>query len=204
MLKKLMIIGATSGLMMTTALAQQTTPSDTPAATPPKADSAMPKASGSAQFISSQSADQWVASKFKGTDVLGPNNEKVGDVTDLLFDKNGKILAYVVGVGGFLGIGQKDVALEPTSFQTVPYNTGSSASTSSGGTSSTSSTSSASSSTMASSDNDPNHVKLKISMTKDELKNAPAFEYWKSAARTTSAPATGTTGSAPRPAPANR
>ena len=199
MLKKFLIIGATGGLMMTTALAQQTTPpaSDPPAATP-KTDSAAPASSGSAKFISSQSADQWAASKFKGTDVLGPNNEKVGDVTDMLFDKNGKILAYIVGVGGFLGIGQKDVALEPASFQVVPYNTGSNTAGTAGG------TNTGAASTAASTDNDPNHVKLKISMTKDELKNAPAFEYWKSAARTTSAPATGTTGTAPRPAPANR
>jgi PRC-barrel domain len=202
MLKKLLIIGATSGLMTTTALAQQTTPPapDTPAM---KSDSAAPKASAAdhGKFIPSQ-GDNWVASKFKGTDVLGPNNEKVGDVTDLLFDKNGKVMAYVIGVGGFLGIGQKDVALEPSAFQMVPYNTGSTASTTSGA--NTSNTGATSTTSTAASDNDPNHVKLKISMTKDELKNAPAFEYWKSAARTTSAPAGGTTGTAPRPAPAPR
>ena len=56
-------------------------------------------------------------SKFKGTDVIGSNNEKIGDVNDVLFDQNGRIVAYVVGVGGFLGIGQKDVALAPAAFQ---------------------------------------------------------------------------------------
>ena len=69
--------------------------------------------------MSSQSADQFLATKFKGTDVLGADDAKVGDVSDILFDKNGKILAYVVGVGGFLGMGAKDVALEPTAFTVV-------------------------------------------------------------------------------------
>ena len=35
-------------------------------------------------------------------------------MTDILFDKNGKIEAYIVSVGGFLGIGAKDVALAPS------------------------------------------------------------------------------------------
>jgi hypothetical protein len=41
-------------------------------------------------------------------------------VNDVLFDKDGKILAYVVGVGGFLGIGAKNVALNPSAFQMQP------------------------------------------------------------------------------------
>ena len=61
--------------------------------------------------VSQQKPDQWLASKFKGTDVVGADNQKIGDVTDILFDKNGKIEAYIVSVGGFLGIGAKDVAL---------------------------------------------------------------------------------------------
>ncbi len=65
-------------------------------------------------------------SKFKGTDVLGPDNAKVGDVNDLLFDKNGKIIGMIVGVGGFLGIGEKSVAIDMSAFQVVPASTGSS------------------------------------------------------------------------------
>src|SRR6185312_530561 len=74
---------------------------------------------GSAKFISDQSSDQFLASKFKGTDVLGADNQKIGDVSDILFDKGGKILAYVVSVGGFLGINAKHVALEPAAFEVV-------------------------------------------------------------------------------------
>ena len=73
----------------------------------------------SAKFINSQRQDQFLASKFKGTDVIGTDDKKIGDVSDILFDKDGKIEAYVVGVGGFLGIGAKDVALAPSAFQIV-------------------------------------------------------------------------------------
>ena len=74
---------------------------------------------GSAKFVNSQRQDQYLASKFKGTDVVGSDSQKIGDVSDILFDKDGKIEAYVVGVGGFLGIGAKDVALAPTAFEVV-------------------------------------------------------------------------------------
>ena len=43
--------------------------------------------------------------------MIGTDDKKIGDVSDILFDKDGKIEAYVVGVGGFLGIGEKDVAV---------------------------------------------------------------------------------------------
>ena len=128
MLKKLMITTALSGLMIGAALAQSTstpTPIDTPAGQvaalrrPLPASDGNAPGSASAKFINSQKPDQWLASKFKGTDVIGADNEKIGDVSDILFDKNGKIEAYVVGVGGFLGIGAKDVALAPAAFQVV-------------------------------------------------------------------------------------
>lgn len=45
---------------------------------------------------------------YNGT---GDNAEKIGDVNDLVFDKDGKLASIVIGVGGFLGIGEKDVAL---------------------------------------------------------------------------------------------
>jgi sporulation protein YlmC with PRC-barrel domain len=84
----------------------------------PNASSSSAQASG--KFVTEQKPDQMLASKFKGTDVIGTNNEKIGDVSDILFDKDGKVLAYIVGVGGFLGIGSKDVALMPTAFQVKP------------------------------------------------------------------------------------
>src|ERR1700704_638955 len=94
MLNKLMITVAVSGLMVTSAMAQATNP---PATTPPMATPSTPaaKMTDAGKFISMQSADQWVFSKFKGTDVLGPDNAHVGDVNDLLFDKTGKIVGVI-------------------------------------------------------------------------------------------------------------
>jgi hypothetical protein len=139
MLKKLMITTALSGLLLSPALAQSPTP--------PAAQS-MPQissSSGTADVIRSQSANQLLASKFRGSAVLGADDQKIGGVTDVLFDASGKVDAYVVGVGGFLGIGQKDVALAPSAFQLIK-------------------------------DPDTDTIKLKTSMTKDQLDKAATFE----------------------------
>jgi hypothetical protein len=157
MLKKLMITTAMSGLMITGAMAQVTNP---PATTPPTANSPAATQSNDAKFIPMQGMN-WVFSKFKGTDVLGPDNTHVGDVNDLLFDKNGKVLGVIVGVGGFLGIGEKNVAIDLSAFQVVPPDTNSNT---------------------ASRSDDPNNIKLKVSWTKDQLKAAPDFQYYKSSA----------------------
>lgn len=177
MLKTILATTAVSALMVTGAFAQTTTtPSPT---TPPAAAPAAPRSADNAavssnpKFIAAQKSDQMVFSKFKGTDVLGPDNAHIGDVTDFLFDKEGRVHAFIVGVGGFLGIGEKNVAIEPTAFQMVA----------------------------AENSTDPSDMKLKVSWTKDQLNSAPSFEYYKAPARTTS-PGAGpaNTGAAPRPA----
>ena len=78
-----------------------------------------------AKVVSTQNSDQWLASKFNGTDVVGTDDKKIGDVSDILFDKQGKIEAFVISVGGFLGVGAKDVALAPTAFEVVKGKEGS-------------------------------------------------------------------------------
>jgi len=178
MLKTLMMSAAVSALMVSGALAQANPPANVPAAKNEAATT-------SPKFIQAQSTDQWVFSKFKGTDVLGPDNAKVGSVTDLLFDRHGKIEGLIVGVGGFLGIGEKNVAIDMSAFQAVPYSSG--ASTTGGANSGVA-------------DSDPTHVNLKVSWTKDQLKSAPDFQYYRAPARTTERPGTSpTTGMAPRP-----
>lgn len=196
MLKKLMITTAISGLMVGSAFAaddmkspipapatkstEMTQPSSTmtqpsstmtqptqpssamtqPSSTSSSINTASPSAS-SATFINSQRQDQYLASKFKGTDVIGADDKKIGDVTDILFDKNSKVEAYVVGVGGFLGIGSKEVALAPTAFQVVPG------------------------------DKSKNESdKLRLSMTKEQLKEAANFEPYKEPRSTTGMGAT--------------
>jgi hypothetical protein len=52
--------------------------------------------------------------------VYGPNEERIGDVNDLLIKPDGKIEGVVVGVGGFLGVGEKNVALKLDRFKVTP------------------------------------------------------------------------------------
>ena len=167
MLKKLMITTAIGGLMIGLAFAADDVKSPSPAPAAKSTEMTQPSSSSSAintsspsassaKFVNAQRPDQYLASKFKGTDVIGSDDKKIGDVSDILFDKGGKIEAYVVGVGGFLGIGSKDVALAPTAFQVVPG------------------------------DKSKNESdKLRLSMTKDQLKEAANFEPYKEPRSTT-------------------
>jgi sporulation protein YlmC with PRC-barrel domain len=52
------------------------------------------------------------ADKLIGTKVYSPNDENVGEVGDVLFDKSGQIDAVIIDVGGFLGVGEKPVAVQ--------------------------------------------------------------------------------------------
>jgi sporulation protein YlmC with PRC-barrel domain len=52
-----------------------------------------------------------MGSDIRGTRVYGANSENIGSINDIVVDRNGQLVALVVGVGGFLGIGQKDVAI---------------------------------------------------------------------------------------------
>lgn len=69
--------------------------------------------------LSSPGVAQMMASDIRGTRVYGANNENVGDISDILLSREGDIVALVVGVGGFLGIGQKDVAIPFKAFEFV-------------------------------------------------------------------------------------
>jgi sporulation protein YlmC with PRC-barrel domain len=65
----------------------------------------------SEDFVTVQPAGQWLATQFIGQPATNQAGEKIGDINDLLFDKNGRIANVVIGVGGFLGIGEKNVAI---------------------------------------------------------------------------------------------
>lgn len=71
-----------------------------------------------------QEGDMWRASKLVGVNVYGPDQKKVGDINDVLMGKDGKAAFVVVGVGGFLGIGEKNVAIpfDKVSFTQEPIN----------------------------------------------------------------------------------
>jgi sporulation protein YlmC with PRC-barrel domain len=44
-------------------------------------------------------------------DVFDGNDNKIGQIKDVLVDQSGKIETLIIGVGGFLGVGEKDVAV---------------------------------------------------------------------------------------------
>jgi hypothetical protein len=63
------------------------------------------------KFLDKQGDQQILASSWIGSSVYNSSDESLGDINDLLLDANHQIVAIVVGVGGFLGIGQKSVAI---------------------------------------------------------------------------------------------
>jgi sporulation protein YlmC with PRC-barrel domain len=188
-------------LMSATAIAQTAAPAPAaPNAAPNStmAPSTAPAASGAQATLAPQNQamrGNWRASKLMGVDIYGPDNEKVGDVTEVLIDSTGKITGVTVGVGGFLGIGAKDVAVK---FEEVNWSmqpmaatatgttaTGTSTATNAGtaapgaaGTAATAPRATGTAGTAATAPMDqmyPDHGK--INMTKDQLKAAPAVTY---------------------------
>jgi sporulation protein YlmC with PRC-barrel domain len=92
-----------------------------------------------------------------GTNVRNAQNEKIGDVEDVLIDKQGHVKGVVVGVGGFLGLGEKHVALAWNELQVRPP-------------------ADRSGSTGTSRMTSARHPVLEANVTKDQLKQAPDFK----------------------------
>jgi len=158
-----MTAAALAAALATPAFAQQTQQpqATSPMAQPPAASStsSMPRQGATEQkagFVQSQNANEWRASKLIGASVYGPDNSSIGEINDVLIGDNGEIRAVVVGVGGFLGVGEKDVALP---FQAL---------------------------NIARTPDQAAIGKITVSYSKDELKNAPTFAYYQaSKAQTT-------------------
>ena len=133
-----------------TAVAQTATPQTAtpPAATPSAASqSSTPSASTGGSFVSSQQATDWRASKLIGATVYGSDNASIGEVNDVLLASDGKVNGVVIGVGGFLGVGEKNigVAFDKLNVSKKPDGT--------------------------------TIDKITVSFSKDELKSAPTFAY---------------------------
>src|SRR5262245_29045794 len=64
-------------------------------------------------------ANMWRASKLVGLNVYNDQNEKLGDISEVLLDKSGKVEGIVIGVGGFLGMGQHDIMVEMSKLKFV-------------------------------------------------------------------------------------
>ena len=68
---------------------------------------------------------QWRASKLIGVNVYNAQNEKLGDINEIIVDQSGKVSGVVVGFGGFLGMGEHDilVSLDKIKFVNEPVRT---------------------------------------------------------------------------------
>jgi sporulation protein YlmC with PRC-barrel domain len=67
-----------------------------------------------AQILPSIPANAMTVTHWYKQSVYDPSDAKIGEIMDVLADRDGKIVVLIVGVGGFLGMGEKDVA--------VPFN----------------------------------------------------------------------------------
>ena len=104
MLAKYTVAGvAGSALLASVAFAQTPTSLQRPTRRPPTAPAATSD--------TSSLKGNWRTSKLVGLNVYNDNNESVGSINDLLTDKSGDIKAVVIGVGGFLGVGEHLVAV---------------------------------------------------------------------------------------------
>ena len=78
---------------------------------------AQTQAPSGVNFVTSQEKSQWRAPKLIGVGVYGSDDKQIGKIDDLLLDKNGSAQTIVIGVGGFLGFGKKDVAVPFSAMQ---------------------------------------------------------------------------------------
>ncbi|HXL27726.1 MAG TPA: PRC-barrel domain-containing protein [Bradyrhizobium sp.] len=176
MLAKSMTAGLIgSALLASVAFAQTPTATTDRANTPPAAAS------------ESAFQDNWRASKVVGVSVYNDNNESLGSISDLLMDKSGNIKAVVIGVGGFLGVGEHLVAIpfdkikfvnEPVAYTGVagaPNAPGSRPASSTTTGAAPTNTPPAAATTPKSNPWYPDHAVFNA--TKDELKAMPEFKY---------------------------
>jgi sporulation protein YlmC with PRC-barrel domain len=137
-----------------------------------------------ASDTSSSLQGDWRASKLVGLNVYNDKNESVGSINDLLTDKTGNIKAVIIGVGGFLGVGEHlvSVSFDKVKFvdEPVAYTGATNTPNATGAKpSSTTTTGAATTSTAPASAKQnpwyPDHALYNA--TKDELKAMPEFKY---------------------------
>ena len=70
-----------------------------------------PLAAETPNFIPEQNQSEVLGTDFVGTQVVSKDNQPLGKIANLVFDQSGHIELAVIGVGGFLGIGEKEIAV---------------------------------------------------------------------------------------------
>ena len=140
-----------------------------------------------------QELGSWRTSKLIGLNIYNSNNAKIGDINELITVASGRIDYVVVGVGGFLGMGERNVSLpwNQIKFVMEPRPAGK-ASMSTVQKTTTGAGTTAETTTTTVNRDFPNHAV--INMTKDQLAALPEFNYLSDARITT-------TRTSPAPAP---
>ncbi len=180
MLAKLTVAGVAGSMLLATMAFAQTPAAQAPASTTDKA--------GATSTTSASHQGEWRASKMVGLNVYNDKNESVGSINDMLMDKSGNIKAVVIGVGGFLGVGEHLVAvpLDKVKFvnEPVAYTSANSAPGAGAGSArppgagGTSTTTTGAANTAPASKPDPWYPDHAVyNATKDELKAMPEFKY---------------------------
>jgi len=127
---KFLTAAAVAVLLSTSAYAQQapgtdntspsTMPQSRPAGNPSMHNTANPEKSSTTavtggnalRFQTVQGQGQWLVGNLWDKSVYNAAGKSIGELKDVLIDKDGKVTALVVGVGGFLGLGEKNVAVD--------------------------------------------------------------------------------------------
>jgi sporulation protein YlmC with PRC-barrel domain len=120
----------------------------------------------------------WRSSKLIGLDIYNRADEKIGDINEILLDKDGKVKAVVIGVGGFLGMGEHDVAvsMDKLKFMEEPHKAAARADARTDSKATTGSAAApARTTTTTTNDWVPDHAVMDA--TKDQLKAMPQFKY---------------------------
>jgi sporulation protein YlmC with PRC-barrel domain len=171
MRSNLLLGGLLASVVLVPALAQSNPPAST---TPPAAAVTTP-----APATTSHS-DMWRSSKLIGLNVYNDQNEKLGDINEILLDKSGKVEGVVVGVGGFLGMGEHNIKVDMAKLKFVDEPVRTSATTSTNTTTTGAANRPATTSATTSRSNDrkwyPDHAVLS-GASKDQLKSMPQFKY---------------------------
>lgn len=173
MLTKYAVAGvAASALLASVAFAQS------PSATTDRATTAAPATASEPSSFKGN----WRTSKLVGLNVYNDSNESIGSINDLLAEKNGDIKAVVIGVGGFLGIGEHLVAvpMDKVKFVDEPIASTSASAPATGGArpSSTTTTGAATAPAAPAIKKNPWYPDHAVfSATKDQLKAMPEFKY---------------------------
>jgi sporulation protein YlmC with PRC-barrel domain len=120
---------------------------------------------------------QWRSSKLIGVNVYNDNNEKIGDIQELIVDKSGKVDNVILGVGGFLGMGEHYVAVPMEKLKWVNEPVRTSSTTTPPADKSTVGANNATTGGANRADEKwyPDHAVLNA--TKDQLKAMPQFKY---------------------------